>query len=201
MIQRIVAFVLFLLFSPFFLACALVIKVNSSGPFLFTQKRMGKNRKEFVIYKMRTMRENAEQIKENYAKLNESTGPVFKIRNDPRYTAIGKFLSHTGIDELPQLLNIIKGEMAFVGPRPLPVSEARVIPKKYHKRFEVLPGITSLWVVKGTHTLSFEEWMELDLWYANHKSWLVDLKIAFLTVLLLLKLLIRNLKAYIMRKT
>lgn len=144
------------------------------------------------------MRENAEQIKNHYKALNETTGPVFKIRNDPRYTPIGKFLSHTGIDELPQLLNILKGEMAFVGPRPLPVEEANAIPKEYHKRFDVLPGITSLWVVKGTHTLPFKKWMELDLWYVDHQSWLLDMQIAFQTALFLLKLLIRNLKAYIM---
>lgn len=159
---------------------------------------MGKHKREFLIYKMRTMRKDAEKIKDRYKSLNETTGPVFKIRDDPRYTLIGKFLSHTGIDELPQLLNIIKGEMAFVGPRPLPVDEALSIPKEFHKRFKVLPGITSLWVINGTHKLSFEEWMYLDIWYITHKSWLLDMKIAGKTILFLLKLLIQNLKTSIM---
>lgn len=145
------------------------------------------------------MREDAEQLKDRYKNLNETTGPVFKIRNDPRYTPIGKFLSHTGIDELPQLLNIIKGEMAFVGPRPLPVKEANAIPKKYHKRFNVLPGITSLWVIRGTHQLPFEKWMELDLWYVEHKSWMMDIEISFQTMVFLMKLLIQNLKTFIMK--
>lgn len=197
MIQRLVAFVLFLLFSPIFLLCAFIIRVSSPGPFLFTQKRLGKNKKEFLIYKMRTMREDAEKIKDLYKALNETTGPVFKIHNDPRYTPIGKLLSHTGIDELPQLINIIKGEMAFVGPRPLPVKEALAVPKKYHKRFTVLPGITSLWVIKGTHQLPFEEWMKLDLWYVEHRSMMVDMKIAGITMILLLKISLIEITSHI----
>ncbi len=143
------------------------------------------------------MREDAEKIKDLYKALNETTGPVFKIHNDPRYTPIGKLLSHTGIDELPQLINIIKGEMAFVGPRPLPVKEALAVPKKYHKRFTVLPGITSLWVIKGTHQLPFEEWMKLDLWYVEHRSMMVDMKIAGITMILLLKISLIEITSHI----
>lgn len=196
MIQRLLAFLLFLLLSPLFLLCAILIKASSPGSFLFAQKRLGKDKKEFVIYKMRTMKKNAEETKEQYKDLNETTGPVFKIRNDPRYTSVGKFLSHTGIDELPQLFNILKGEMTFVGPRPLPLKEAEAVPKKYHRRFEVLPGITSLWVIKGTHQLSFEEWMELDLWYIEHQSWLLDMEIAFETIKILLTISVAESKKF-----
>lgn len=153
----------------------------------FYQKRVGKDKKIFTLYKIRTMVNNAELLKEKYQQLNEANGPVFKIRDDPRYTKIGKFLAHTGLDELPQLINVIKGEMAFVGPRPLPVDEASKVPKKYEKRFSVLPGITSLWIVKGAHKLSFREWMELDLEYVRNKSVWLDMKISLLTVLLILK--------------
>lgn len=120
--------------------------------------------------------------------LNEADGPVFKIREDPRYTWIGKFLAHAGLDELPQFINVLRGEMSFVGPRPLPVEEAQKIPKKYERRFSVLPGITSPWVVKGAHNLTFDHWMRLDLNYVNRNSILVDLKTGVKTIFLMVKL-------------
>ena len=113
---------------------------------------------------------NAESIKSKIKNQNEVDGPVFKIYDDPRYTKVGKFLSHTGLDELPQLINIIKGEMDFVGPRPLPVVEAGLVPQKYKKRTSVLPGITSPWILQGAHKLNFEEWMKLDMAYIKDKS-------------------------------
>ncbi len=139
------------------------------------------------MYKTRTMVANAQQLKKKYLHLNEADGPVFKIRNDPRYTKIGKFLARTGIDELPQLINVVRGDMALVGPRPLPVHEARLIPKIYQKRFSILPGITSPWVVYGAHSLTFRQWMELDLKYIKEKSIKLDIQILFLTALLMLK--------------
>ena len=108
----------------------LIVKIFSIGPVLFKQNRAGKFKKPFIIYKFRTMVTDAEKLKEAITNLNEADGPVFKIKNDPRYTLIGKFLAHTGLDELPQLINIVKGEMSFVGPRPLPINEANKIPKK-----------------------------------------------------------------------
>lgn len=132
----------------------------------------------------------AENLKEKYAHLNEASRPVFKIKNDPRYTRVGKVISHLGLDELPQLLNIIKGEMVFVGPRPLPTDEAEKIPEKYKDRFLVLPGITSLWVIKGGHSLTFDEWMELDLYYVAHRSLWLDCYIVLQTFLLFIKVMI-----------
>jgi len=154
---------------------------------LFKQKRLGKNKKPFYIYKFRTMVTDAENLKSKIKNLNESDEPTFKIYNDPRYTKIGRLLAHTGLDEIPQLINIIKGEMAFVGPRPLPIDETKKISKKYERRFSILPGITSLWVVKGTDHSSFKKWMEDDLEYINNKSFWYDLKIIILTIWMLLK--------------
>lgn len=176
------------------------INYTSPSRFIFKQKRMGKDKKIFTLYKIRTMIDNAEVLKEKYLYLNEADGPVFKIRNDPRYTKIGKFLAHTGLDELPQLINIMKGDMAFVGPRPLPIDEAVRIPKKYQERFSVLPGITSLWVIKGAHKLSFKQWMESDLEYVRNKSILLDLKISLLTIWLILKSILFNLSNNIILK-
>ena len=133
------------------------------------------------------MVDNAETLQHKYQKLNEADGPAFKIRNDPRYTKIGKILTRTAIDELPQLINITKGEMAFVGPRPLPVAEARQVPIKYGLRFKVLPGLTSPWVIKGGHELKFDQWMKLDCEYVKTKNPLLDIYIILQTVVLLLK--------------
>ena len=168
--KMVLALILLIITSPLLLLLFLIIKLSGTGPFIFRQKRAGKNNKPFWIYKIRTMVINAETLKSKIENLNEVDKPVFKIYNDPRYTKIGRFLSHTGLDELPQLINIIKGEMDFVGPRPLPVEEARLIPQKYQGRLAVLPGITSPWILQGAHKLSFREWMESDLAYIEKKS-------------------------------
>jgi lipopolysaccharide/colanic/teichoic acid biosynthesis glycosyltransferase len=139
------------------------------------------------------MQTGADKLKNTYKKYNEADGPVFKIHNDPRYTRIGKFLSHTGLDELPQLFNIIKGEMAFVGPRPLPLDEAQKVPEKYTSRFSVLPGITSLWVIKGSHKLSFKEWMELDVAYVSKKNTHLDIEIGFRTAIMIMSQIFKQL--------
>ena len=185
--QRILALLFFILTLPLYPFFFLGIKLTSKGPFIFVQKRTGKNSKPFNIYKFRTMIENAEELKGKYSSLNEASGPVFKIRDDPRYTPFGKFLAHSALDELPQLINIIKGEMAFVGPRPLPVNEAEMIPKKYNARYTVLPGLTSPWVIKGGHSLSLDQWMKLDCEYVKIKNPLLDTYIILQTVVLLLK--------------
>jgi lipopolysaccharide/colanic/teichoic acid biosynthesis glycosyltransferase len=185
--QRLAAFFMLLLLSPVIAILYVIVKVDSKGPFVFQQKRVGKKKEIFTIYKIRTMVVDAEKIKGKYLKLNEGTGPIFKIYNDPRHTRVGRIVAHLFLDELLQLVNVIKGEMAFVGPRPLLISDVKEIPKKYNARFDVLPGLTSLWTVKGRFKLSFAEWMELDVIYAKNKSLLLDLKILFLTILLLLK--------------
>lgn len=190
MLERIFAAFVILTLLPVFLLLSFLIFLFSGGPIFFRQKRMGKNKKTFVLYKIRTMGRDAEKKREAYEQLNEADGPVFKIKDDPRYTNIGKLISRLGLDELPQLVNIIKGDMAFVGPRPLPVDEAKQIPDKYKERFSVLPGITSLWVVKGGHMVSFKEWMELDMYYVKNKSSWLDVVIAYKTMSMFGKTLI-----------
>lgn len=192
--QRLIALILLIILSPFLLVLFILVKLTSKGPFIFKQKRWGKDKKPFYIYKIRTMVEGAERMKRKIKDLNQAAGPVFKIYNDPRHTKIGHFLAHSGLDELPQLLNVVKGEMAFIGPRPLPVEEANKVPKKYERRFSVLPGISSLWVVEGTNHQDFDKWMRLDLEYVKKKSLWYNLKIAIKTIFLLLKLIILSFK-------
>lgn len=192
MLEKVTALLLLVPISPLLVVLYFLIETTSKGDFIFKQKRLGKNKKEFELYKIRTMVDDAEKIKDMYAKLNEVEFPVFKIENDPRFTKIGKLLSHYGLDELPQLINIFKGEMSFVGPRPLPVTEAKLVPKIYDKRFSIKPGITSPWIIKGSHKLNFKEWMELDLEYIEKKSAMLDATIFFETIILMLIKLIKN---------
>lgn len=184
---KLTALLLLVSLSPLLLILFLLVKLTSSGPFLYTQPRLGRLKQVFLLIKIRTMVKDAEKTKKNLLKFNEADGPVFKIRNDPRYTQIGKFLSHNGLDEIPQLINIILGQMTFVGPRPLPVDEARRIDPKYDIRYQVLPGITSLWVVEGAHKLSFKNWMELDLKYVKNRSLRLDFQIIINTLILVVK--------------
>ena len=185
----------FLLFlSPVFLITAVLIKLTSKGSVFFTQKRIGKDGKIFTIFKFRTMKVGAEQERSRLLSKNQVDGPVFKIYDDPRYTKTGKILAHTGLDELPQLINVIKGEMSLVGPRPLPVSEARKLTKAQKVRELVKPGITSSWVVLGAHNLKFREWMELDRKYVENASFSKDLSILFKTVAMVLSLILKRFK-------
>ncbi|MBU1089063.1 sugar transferase [Patescibacteria group bacterium] len=184
---------LIVLLLPFFLFLSLLIIVFSGWPIFFVQKRMGKDGKVFKIYKFRTMRKGSEKEKKKYLKLNEVDWPVFKIRNDPRFTRIGKFLSHTGLDELPQLVNVLKGEMAIVGPRPLPVDEEKEIAGVYREaRRSVLPGIISSWILSGYHLMSFDSWMKLDMEYVKKKSFVGDVVLLIRGVGLLVRLLWRE---------
>ncbi|MCX6730714.1 MAG: sugar transferase [Candidatus Roizmanbacteria bacterium] len=187
-LERLFAFIFLILSLPLLGILYIVVRLDSPGPFLFLQLRVGKNKQLFWIYKIRTMVWNAEALKKRYIKKNEADGPVFKIKNDPRYTRVGKILSRIAIDELPQLMNIIEGSMAFVGPRPLPRSEANKIPSRYQTRFMVLPGMTSEWVVQGSHLLSFKKWMELDCQYAKKKSIIKDVLILLKTAYLVGKM-------------
>jgi len=190
--QHLTALFLLILLSPLLLILFIIVKLTSRGPFVFKQKRSGKDKKSFMIYKIRTMVEDAENLKFEIQNLNEADGPVFKIHNDPRYTKFGRFLAHTGLDELLQLINIVKGEMAFIGPRPLPIEEAKKVPKKYDQRFSVLPGLSSLWVIRGTDHKNFNKWMELDLEYVKNKSFWYDFVIVIKTLLLLAKLTLKS---------
>jgi exopolysaccharide biosynthesis polyprenyl glycosylphosphotransferase len=175
-------FLLVVFFLPM-VAIALLIKLTSRGPALFRQKRSGQNGAPFTLYKFRTMVTNAEQFKHELEAMNEMTGPVFKITNDPRVTRLGKFLRRYSLDELPQLWNVLRGEMSLVGPRPLPVDEVKRFNDPSHRRrLSVKPGLTCLWQVKGRNEISdFKDWVRLDLEYIDNWSLWLDLKILFLT--------------------
>lgn len=159
------------------------IKITSNGNGFFFQKRTGIDGKVFRIIKFRTMVNNATKMQSRLKNINEADGPVFKISNDPRFTKFGRMLSRTGLDELPQFVNVIKGEMSIVGPRPLPLSESMQLSKSDKIRERVKPGITSSWVIKGSHELSFRRWMELDRQYVNSATFLTDIYIIWKTFL------------------
>jgi exopolysaccharide biosynthesis polyprenyl glycosylphosphotransferase len=170
--------VLLTLLTPVLALTAVLIKLTSSGPVFFRQERLGLNKRRFRIFKFRTMVADAEQKLAELEALNEVSGPVFKIHRDPRITPIGGFLRKTSIDELPQLLNVIKGDMSLVGPRPLPVRDCEGFDRDWHRRrFSVRPGITCLWQVNGRSSIPFERWMELDMQYIDEWSLWLDVKI------------------------
>jgi len=177
------SYVLLVLLSPLFVVTGLLIKVTSSGPIFFVQERVGINKRRFRLYKFRTMIAGAEQKLAEVEHLNEVSGPVFKVKDDPRITRVGKFLRRTSIDELPQLFNVLKGEMSLVGPRPLPVRDVDGFGKDWQRRrFSVRPGITCLWQVNGRSDLAFDNWMDLDMQYIDEWSLWLDLKILVQTV-------------------
>jgi lipopolysaccharide/colanic/teichoic acid biosynthesis glycosyltransferase len=184
-----VSFIIFLVTLPFVLFIAVVSAVTSGLPVFFIQKRAGINGRPFKIIKFRTMINGAEKMQKKYKKLNESDGPAFKIKNDPRFTGFGKILSNTGLDELPQFINVLKGEMSIVGPRPLPIAEAKKLSGVYRVRALVKPGITSSWVTGGSHKLSFRKWMDLDREYVTKGKFGDDLEIMFKTTALIFRFL------------
>jgi exopolysaccharide biosynthesis polyprenyl glycosylphosphotransferase len=168
--------------TPIMLLVAAIVKFDSRGPIFFKQIRLGLNGKPFTLFKFRTMCGDAETRKTNLMAHNEMTGPVFKIKRDPRVTKVGRFLRKFSIDELPQLFNIIKGEMSLVGPRPpLPQEVSRFEPWQ-HRKLSVKPGLTCLWQVNGRNNIDFEEWMKLDLQYIDNWSLWLDAKILAKTV-------------------
>jgi len=168
---------------PFLILVALAIKLDSEGPILFVQNRVGFNKRRFRMYKFRTMRTDAEARIEELEHLNEKTGPIFKIKNDPRITRLGKWLRRTSVDELPQLANVLLGDMSVVGPRPLSVLDALRMEEAWQKRrFSVKPGLTCLWQVSGRSNLSFEQWMQLDLDYIDSWSLVLDWQILLRTI-------------------
>ncbi len=171
-----------LLLCPLFGLIALLIRLDSPGPVLFKQKRVGKDGREFWFYKFRSMVSDAEGLRHQLEIHNERSGPVFKMRNDPRVTRTGRVLRKFSLDELPQLLNVLKGEMSLVGPRPaLPQETARYTPRQ-RQRLICLPGVTGLWQVSGRASLSFERSIELDLYFIEHQSLGLYLRILLMTV-------------------
>ena len=178
------AFLMLLFAAIPMLIIAALIKLTSPGPVFFRQQRSGLNGSPFNIFKFRTMVTNAEQFKHELAAMNEMTGPVFKVTNDPRVTPLGKFLRKFSLDELPQLLNVLHGEMSLVGPRPLPVDEVKRFNDLAHRRrLSVKPGLTCLWQVQGRNKISdFREWVRLDLEYIDNWSIWLDIAILLRTI-------------------
>ncbi len=182
-IDVIVSAAMLALLSPLLLLIAALIRLDSPGPVLFRQVRMGLNRRRFEVLKFRTMTNEADSRQSALESMNEADGPVFKIKNDPRVTRFGAFLRHFSIDEFPQLINVLKGEMSLVGPRPLPLRDVARIDTQWHKRrFSVKPGLTCLWQVNGRSDVNFERWVRMDLEYIDTWSLKLDLKILLKTI-------------------
>lgn len=172
--------------SFLFIFIAILIKIEDpKGTVFFSQKRVGLNGKEFKMYKLRSMVSNAEEKLAELLNYNEVSGAMFKLKDDPRITKVGKFIRKTSIDELPQLFNVLKGDMSLVGPRPPLPREVAVYSDYDKQRLMVTPGCTGLWQVSGRNSLSFEEMVELDLQYIRERSFLFDIKLILKTVLVL----------------
>ena len=182
-----VAVVMLLLAAPIMLLVALIIKMTSPGPMLFKQIRVGQGGRHFWCYKFRSMCVDAEDKKKLLMHLNEASGPVFKIKSDPRITPIGGIIRKLSIDELPQLFNVLKGDMSIVGPRPPIPSEVELYTAYQRGRLAVRPGLTCLWQVNGRSNVSFERWVELDLLYIETMSFTNDVKIVLKTIPAVLK--------------
>lgn len=177
-----------ILLSPIFLIIGIFIKLEDpAGTIFFNQIRIGKNEKKFKMYKFRSMYADAEKDLDVLMEFNEIEGAMFKMKNDPRVTKVGKFIRKTSLDEFPQLLNVLKGDMSIVGPRPPLEKEVEKYSKKDKRRLSVTPGCTGLWQISGRNELNFNEMVELDLRYIREQSMLMDIKIIFLTVIVLIK--------------
>ncbi|WP_270504398.1 sugar transferase [Eubacterium limosum] len=183
-IKRLLDILVSLLILPvfiiFFIPVAFFIKFDDGGPIFYNANRLGKGMKEFKMYKFRSMKVNAEDIR-------NKDGSTYNSENDPRVTKVGKFIRKTSIDEVPQILNVLKGDMSIVGPRPSPLGNKDIYPKKYLKKFEIRPGITGYNQAILRNSSSMEQRVENDLYYLNHISFLLDLKIVVLTIVIVLK--------------
>lgn len=171
--------------SPLFLVVSILIKKESEGPVIFSQDRIGKDGASFKMHKFRSMVQNAEELKEKLKEQNEMSGPMFKMKEDPRVTKVGKFIRKTSIDELPQLINVLKGDMSLVGPRPSLPKEVKEFEPWMMERLNVKPGLTCYWQVSGRNNIDFEDWMKLDIKYVRERNTLTDLKLIFKTVFVL----------------
>lgn len=170
-----------LILSPVFLIVSFLIWKEDGGPVIFTQERNGINNCVFKMYKFRSMIKNAPNMRQELSEFNKLDGPAFKMKNDPRITKVGAFIRKTSIDELPQLLNVIKGDMSLIGPRPLPTYETAECDEYQLQRLLVRPGLSCYWQILGRNDISFDEWMEMDLDYIEEASVITDLKILLLT--------------------
>jgi len=178
-----ISFLIIFFLSPIMLLIAFFILITSKGPVIFRQERVGLRGRKFYIYKFRTMVQNAEALKANLQSLNESDGPTFKIKNDPRITLIGRFLRKTGLDELPQLFNVLKGEMSLIGPRPPLPSEVEKYQRWHLRRLSVKPGITCTWqIIPNRNEVVFDNWMKLDIQYIESWSVKKDLQLLLKTI-------------------
>jgi lipopolysaccharide/colanic/teichoic acid biosynthesis glycosyltransferase len=175
------------LLSPVFLVIGIAVRISSPGPIFFRQERSGFGGTPFLMYKFRSMIDGADEIKEEFKHLNERDGPAFKIRNDPRVTSLGRVLRAAKLDELPQLWNVLKGDMSLVGPRPLPCGESNFCDRWHRRRLEVTPGITCFWQVSEHTDISFEEWARMDIRYALKSSPWQDVTLLLRTPVALLR--------------
>jgi len=182
LLDILISLIALFLLSPILLATAIVIRIDSSGPILFKQKRVGLNGRTFTFYKFRSMVKDAEQIRSRFEHLNEMSGPIFKIREDPRLTKIGKFIRKFSIDELTQLFNVLKGDMSLVGIRPPIPEEVEKYEGWQRRRLSMKPGITCIWQVSGRNKVDFEQWMKMDLNYIDNWSLKLDFKLLFKTI-------------------
>lgn len=180
-IDLILSFIGIIVLSPIMLIVAAAIKLDSKGSAMFSQIRVGKNGKLFKMYKFRSMVDDAEELLDNLRSKNEMTGPMFKIKEDPRITRVGKFIRKTSLDELPQLFNVIKGDMSLVGPRPNLPQEVVKFTSYQKTKLVVKPGLTCYWQVMGRSNIDFEQWMKLDIKYIEDRNTLLDLKLIFKT--------------------
>ena len=180
--DTIVSFLLLVLLFPLFLIVAPAIKISSPGPVFFKQRRCGLNGREFTFYKFRSMVADAEKIKTQLEKFNEADGLVFKIKNDPRVTPLGKFIRKTSIDELPQLFNVLKGDMSLVGPRPPLPSEVKKYERQQQRRLSMKPGISCTWQTSGRSKVNFDTWIKMDLEYIDNWSLGLDFRILLKTI-------------------
>lgn len=174
-----------IILAPLLFLVSILIKLESKGNVIFVQDRIGLNGKTFKMYKFRSMVSNAEDLKKDLIEHNDMKGPMFKMKHDPRITKVGKFIRKTSIDELPQLINVLKGDMSLVGPRPSLPSEVEKFEDWMMERLKVKPGLTCIWQVYGRNNIGFEEWMKLDIKYVKERNMLLDLKLIFKTFFVL----------------
>jgi lipopolysaccharide/colanic/teichoic acid biosynthesis glycosyltransferase len=171
-----------IVFSPVMLVVAVLIKLTSKGPIIFRQQRAGLGGRPFPFLKFRSMVADAEGQKAELVWFNEQTGPIFKMKRDPRVTMVGRFIRKLSLDELPQLWNVLQGEMSLVGPRPPTLDEVPYYSKWQRRRLEMTPGLTCFWQISGRSHVGFNEWVRMDIRYATERSFLTDLKILLMTV-------------------
>ncbi len=182
MSDLVITTLILLLLLPIIPVIIILIKLDSPGSILFKQKRVGRNGVEFDFYKFRSMHTGAENVIGSLRPLSGVEGPIFKLKEDPRVTQVGRFLRRSSLDELPQLLNVLKGDMSLVGPRPnLPSEVSHYLPWQ-RRRLDVTPGITCFWQITGRSHIGFQEWMRLDLEYIRKRSFITDLKIMLKTI-------------------